>query len=106
MAVEAIYLLLTSKVLSWEEIRKKMVDGSFVDKVLRINLNKIKPKIMKQFKESYIDQETWDLERLKKASQAMGPLGEFLEFVTTFQKQQSIFEKQKDTPESKQLMEL
>ena len=34
MAVEAIYFLLTSKVLTWDEIRKKMGDGTFVDKVL------------------------------------------------------------------------
>ena len=40
---------------------------------------------MKQFKEQYIKSEDWDLEKLKKASKAMGPLGEFLEFVTEYQ---------------------
>ena len=46
MALEGVYLLLTKKVLSWDEIKKKMNDGTFVEKLKKINLSKINKKVL------------------------------------------------------------
>lgn len=81
MALEGVYLLLTKKVLSWDDIKKKMNDGTFVEKLKKINLSKINKKVLNQFKKEYIQTELWDLKKLKRASKAMGPLGEYLESI-------------------------
>lgn len=49
--------------------------------MLKFNINKTKPKIITKVKKEYIDQGDWDLEKLKRASKAMGPLGTWLESI-------------------------
>ena len=82
MALEAIYFLLTGKVFPWATIMKRIVADDFVQLVLTINIKKIKPSIIAKFKKDYVKSKEWDLEKLKKASKAMGPLGEWLESLT------------------------
>ena len=50
MAIESIYLLLTKKVLEWNEIKKRMNDGTFVNKLKNIDLTKIDKKTLDKFK--------------------------------------------------------
>lgn len=78
MALEGIYLLLEGKVYPWKTIVKKMAVGDFVSKVMNMKLKKIKAATMAKFKKGYLKSKLWDIEKLKKASQAMGPLGAWL----------------------------
>lgn len=84
MALEGVYLLLTKKVMEWDEIKKKMNDGTFVSKLKKINLSKIDKKVLEKFKKEYIQTDLWDLKKLKRASKAMGPLGEYLESIENY----------------------
>ena len=84
MALEGVYLLLTKKVLDWDKIKKKMNDGTFVSKLKKINLSKIDKKVLEKFKKEYIQTDLWDLKKLKRASKAMGPLGEYLESIENY----------------------
>lgn len=84
MAIEGIYLLLTGKVLEWSVIKKKMVSDDFTGQVSHFNIKKIKPDILAKFKKEYVETKDWDLAKLKKASRAMGPLGEWLESLDFF----------------------
>ena len=49
MALEGVYLLLTKKVLKWDEIKKKMNDGTFLTKLKKINLSKLDKKTLDRF---------------------------------------------------------
>lgn len=80
IALESIFLLQTGKVLSWDDIKKRMQDSDqFVNGLLKFSMAKVKPEVIKKFKENYLKNDDWNLEKLKRASQAMGPLGEYLE---------------------------
>ena len=74
--------------------------------VLKLNINKIKPTIIAKFKKDYVNSQEWDLEKLKKASKAMGPLGEWLESLTFLANQQEKNEKLKTSKEMKSLIKL
>lgn len=82
MALEAIFLLLDGKIYSWEELKKKIVDPEqFKTRILHLKIEDLKKKNLEKFKKDYVQNKNWDLEKLKKASKVMNPLGDFFEAV-------------------------
>lgn len=53
-------------------------ENAFKKAILEFNIKKVKPATLKKFLNDYVKNEDWDMEKLKRASKAMGPLGEFL----------------------------
>ena len=47
MTLEGVLLLLTGKVLKWNEIIKKMVQSGFIKEILELDVDKVKSKIKK-----------------------------------------------------------
>ena len=76
-ALEAIMYLLHKKVLTWDQIKSEMAKG-FINSVLKFNLSKVPLKVVQYVKKEYVSKDNWNIEKLKKASKAMGPLGEWL----------------------------
>lgn len=70
-------------------------------RVLNIDLGKIKTTILTKFKNDYVKTKEWDLEKLKKASKAMGPIGAWLESLTKFVIQQETNQKLQKSKEMK-----
>lgn len=79
MGLEALMYLLKGKKLEWEDIRSLMKKPDFTESVLKFNVTKISPKVVQHVKKEYIEKDFWDMEKLRKASKAMGPLGQWLE---------------------------
>lgn len=77
IALEAIMYLIHKKVLTWDQIKSEMAKG-FINSVLKFNLSKVPLKVVQYVKKEYVSQDKWNIEKLKKASKAMGPLGEWL----------------------------
>lgn len=77
--LEAIFFLLRGKQLSWEKIRSEISSGTFIKEILRFDLHKVPVEIIEEVKKNYIQTEVWNLKRLKRASVAMGPLGNWLQ---------------------------
>ena len=79
IALEGILFLLRGRKMTWLEIRKEISKGNFIKQMLRFNVGKADHDILRLIQNDYILLEKWNLERLKKASKAMGPLGEWLQ---------------------------
>lgn len=79
IALEGILFLLRGRKMTWLEIRKEISKGNFIKEILRFNVGKADQNILRLIQNDYILLEKWNLERLKKASKAMGPLGEWLQ---------------------------
>lgn len=108
MALEAMFLLLEGSQLSWEMIVKKMSNDQFITRVINIDLAKIKTSVLTKFKKDYVNTKEWDLDKLKKASKAMGPIGAWLESLTKFVNQQEaneLLQKSKEMVRYKKVLE-
>lgn len=79
IAIEGILFLLRGKKLPWIDLRKEIAKSNFIKEVLRFKLAKADPELVKTIQDQYILTDKWNLDRLKKASKAMGPLGEWLQ---------------------------
>lgn len=78
-ALEALFYLLNGKKYDWDHIKSLMKKPDFTQNVLKFNVANCKPGVVQFVKKEYIQQDKWNLEKLKKASKAMGPLGQWLE---------------------------
>ena len=78
MCLEAITLILTGKTLPWDAIQKEMAND-FVDRVLKINWKKVKKSVLEKLKKDYFENPEWQLDKIKRASKAMGPLAEWMD---------------------------
>jgi hypothetical protein len=67
--------LLHKKVLTWDQIKSEMAKG-FINSILKFNLSKVPLKVVNFVKKEYVSKDKWNIEKLKKASKATGPLGE------------------------------
>ena len=77
MCLEAIVLILTGKKKEWKDIKKEMAND-FVDRVLKIDWNKLGKRTLEALRKDYLGHKTWDLQKIYKASHAMGPLAEWI----------------------------
>ena len=79
-SLQLIYLLLDGEdYQDWNVLKKKLNDGTFISRIKKFKLGKVKPEVLKRARKEFIDSKDWDLEKTKKASRAMGPIGTFLE---------------------------
>lgn len=77
MVLEAIALIITGKKLTWDLIKKEMAND-FVERVLKINWSKIKQSVLNQLRTDYFENPQWDIAKIHRASQAIGPLAEWM----------------------------
>lgn len=78
LVLEAVCFLLTSKRLNWDQIKREMVN-SFVDRVLKINMDNIPPVILEDLKKYYFQHPDWEISKIYRASTAVGPLAEWIQ---------------------------
>jgi len=79
LVLEAVMFLLLGKKLEWEQIRSEMIGQDFIQKVLKFDPSFLKPNIIETIKHNYIQHPDWNIEKIRNASQATGPLAEWLE---------------------------
>ena len=77
MVLEAICLILVGKKLKWDLIKRELTDD-FVNRVLKIDWSEIKPSVYRQLKNDYFSNPEWDVAKIYRASQAIGPLAEWM----------------------------
>lgn len=77
MVLEAITLILTGKKLTWDLIKKEMTND-FVERILKINWSKIKHTVLNTLKTDFFDNPQWDIAKINRASQAIGPLADWM----------------------------
>ena len=77
IALEAIMCLLHQKVMSWDQIKSEL-NKNLIDSISKFNLTNVPSKIIKLVKDQYLSNDKWDMEKLKRASKSMGPLGDWL----------------------------
>lgn len=79
LVLEAVMYLLLGKKLEWDQIRSEMIGQDFIQKVLKFDPSFLKPNIIETVKHDYIQHPDWNIEKIRNASQATGPLAEWLE---------------------------
>lgn len=79
MTLEALFLLLKSKKLEWNEIKIEMTKSDFINSIINFDVNKISEAIWTKVKSDYLDKDNWNLEAINISSKAAGPLAEWLE---------------------------
>ena len=77
ICLEAIVLILTGKKKEWKDIKKEMAND-FVDRVLKIEWDKLGKKTLDVLRKDYLNHKMWDMDKIYKASHAMGPLAEWI----------------------------
>ena len=80
LAVEAVVACLQNKMkLTWDDCKKEMQKGGFVQSVLNFKPEGITEKLHHDITTNYIQNEAWDLKKIARASGAAGPLAEWVE---------------------------
>ncbi len=79
MVLEAVTLLLTSKKSGWDQIRTIFTGHDCIEKILKYDHEQTKPHIIEIIKKEYLLHPDWNIEKIKKASKATGPLAEWVE---------------------------
>ncbi len=99
--LEGVFLILKGKILDWKEIKSEMNNGTFLDKILKMNVSKIPKKILTRLRKEYIEQDFWDIEKLRRASKAIKPLADWVDGIGEY-----ALEKKKLEPFEEQLNEI
>ena len=87
LAVEAVVACLQNKMkLTWDDCKKEMQKGGFVQSVLNFKPEGITEKLHHDITTNYIQNENWDLKKIARASGAAGPLAEWVESLLQFVK--------------------
>ena len=87
LVIEAVVFVMTGKKMEWKDIREEMADD-FVDRVMDIKWSKLKKSTIKTLEEEYFSDPLWDMEKIHKASKALGPLAEFMKAKYEIRKKQ------------------
>ena len=85
MVLEAIFLLLKGKILTFEKIKSEMQDG-FIEEILHFNINNVDEEIIEKLDKEYIQNENWDIIKIVHASKALGPLANWLTNLLDYKK--------------------
>jgi hypothetical protein len=79
LVLEAVTYLLTGKKLGWDQIRSTLTGNDFIQKILKYDHSQVKPHVIEIVKNDYVLHPDWNVEKIRKASQAAGPLAEWVE---------------------------
>ena len=84
MTLTAVFHLLDGRELEWKEIVSKLGHGNFITMVLDLDWNKVSSSTLMNIRKKYLSRKEWDLNKIKVASQAAGPLADWLESEITY----------------------
>ncbi|EFA77050.1 cytoplasmic dynein heavy chain [Heterostelium album PN500] len=75
LAMEAVCLMLTGKKLEWADIRKKIMETTFISSIVDYDTKKqLTSKIREAVKKEYLEDPNFNYEAVNRASKACGPL--------------------------------
>eukprot|EP01132_Coremiostelium_polycephalum_P002127 gene2127-2619_t len=75
LALEAVCLMLTGKKLDWVEIRKKLMETTFISSIVSFDTKKqMTAKIRQAVTKEYLEDPNFNYEAVNRASKACGPL--------------------------------
>lgn len=75
LTLEAVCLMLTGKKLEWADIRKKLMEPTFISSVVTYDTKKqLSTKIRNEVQKTYIADETFKFDAVNRASKACGPM--------------------------------
>lgn len=78
LTLEAVMFLLNGKKMSWDEIRSQMSRGDFISRIIKYNPRKTNRVVINALKNEYLTADWFDVEKIRSASQVVGPLAEWL----------------------------
>lgn len=76
--------MLRNRRFTWEEIQREMIGNKFKQEIKAYNHKKTKPETMKIIRKEFTSSDDWSIAKLKSASKALGPIGDFLEVQLEF----------------------
>ena len=79
--LEAVLSTILKKFKQWEwkEVREEISKNTFITTVMNFNVDDLPAKVKENIKNTYINSNDWDVDRIYKASQAAGPLAMWVE---------------------------
>lgn len=78
LALEPVVALISDRAVKceWTEIKEWLRKDDFIQRVMNYNINTLSPKVKAFIRKNYLDNKAeFDIEKIKKASKAAGPLG-------------------------------
>eukprot|EP01133_Synstelium_polycarpum_P001082 gene1082-1226_t len=85
LAMEAVCLMLTGKKLEWADIRKKIMEPTFISSIVDFDTKKqLTAKIREAVTKGYLEDPNFNYEAVNRASKACGPLVKWVSAQTTY----------------------
>ena len=69
----------SSVMISWDMVRRELRDQSFIPNVLNFDSDMLRPETRDRVQAEYLDDPSWDYDRILHASRAAGPLAAWVE---------------------------
>lgn len=78
LALEAVMFLLHGKKMDWDTIKREMSSGLFISRIIKFNPRHPNTNMINTLQRDYLKADWFDLTKIRAASQAVGPLAEWL----------------------------
>ncbi|KRX07561.1 hypothetical protein PPERSA_11110 [Pseudocohnilembus persalinus] len=110
LCLEAVIVALTGttkqKQLVWDKIQKEVGNINFRRNILNYDAGKMNQAIVQKLKNSYINDQNWDLDKMRKAAKAAGVLSLWIDSIVKYQtmmvENQPLFEQMKKFKKNQQ----
>lgn len=76
----AVLLLIKKEEFDWKELKATLLHIDFVDEVLNYDIETAEKSLIDRINSSYISDPDWQIDKIKRASKAIGPLAEWLTY--------------------------
>ena len=78
LALEAVMYLLHGKKMDWDSIKREMSSGAFISGIIKFNPRNPNTNVINNLQRDYVQAEWFDIAKIRAASQAVGPLADWL----------------------------